>query len=112
LCRHSERLMDGLSHIANVPWVDYYRAVERLCSTCKLGQDHNTMTLLLGGDVLVRDEVHAVSRGRNKADIGASVHSKKLLEVDTLMQEVNWNKLDGSLKASVSLWAPRRLILP
>jgi hypothetical protein len=88
--------MDGLGHIANVPWVDHYRAIERLCSTCKLGQDHNTMTLLLGGDVLVGDEVHAVSCRGNKADIGASVHGEKFLEVDTLVEEVNWDELDGS----------------
>ncbi len=71
------------------------------------------MTLPLRGDVLVGDEVHAVPRRADEADVADGVESSQLVERYTLVQEVNRHELDGAeirplMRPTSSLTTARR----
>lgn len=96
LVSHGDGVVDGIGQFFRVPGVDDYAAVETLGCTSEFGQDHGTVTLLLSGNIFVRDEVHAVAGRRDKADITDSVECDQLVEGDRLVHEVDWHELDGS----------------
>ena len=50
---HSDRLENGVRDLLRVPWVHDDTAVQTLSRAGELGQDHDTLTLLLASDVLV-----------------------------------------------------------
>lgn len=52
------------------------------------------MRLVLRGDILVRDEVHTVTRRRNDADVGEGIVGKESVEVKGLVLEVDWLVVD------------------
>jgi phytoene dehydrogenase-like protein len=54
------------------------------------------VALLLGSDVLVGHQVHAISCRRDKAYVGDGVESDQLIKGDRLVHEVDWHELDGT----------------
>ena len=52
---HRHGLVDGVCDLLGVPRVDYNTSVQTLGGTGELGQDHHAPSILLTGDVLVRD---------------------------------------------------------
>ena len=88
--------MDSLGQVANVPGVDDDTSVQALGSAGKLRQDHGTVALLLAGNVLVRNEVHAITGGGNETSVGNGVEGDELLEGDALVHKVDGDKLDSA----------------
>lgn len=88
--------MDGISQLLGVPGIDDDAAVQALCGTGELGKDHHTVALFLAGDVLVRDEVHAVPRRGDEAHVRDSIEGRQLVRGDRLVHEVDGHKLDSA----------------
>lgn len=67
---HSKSLMDSICQFHRICRVEINRALfhERGCSG-KFRQHQDTVALGLTGDVLERDEVHAVSRGGEQTGV-------------------------------------------
>lgn len=93
---HGDGVVDGVGELFRVPGIDDEAAVEGLCGTGELGEDHDAVVLALGGDVFVRDEVHAVAGGGDETDVGDGVESRQFVKGDGLMQEVDGHELDGA----------------
>ena len=51
---HRDRLEDRVGDLLRVPGVDDNTTVQALGRTSEFGQDHDALSLLLAGDVLVR----------------------------------------------------------
>jgi len=88
--------MNSIRQLLGVPWVDDKTAVQALCSTSELRQDHDTVSLLLCRDVLVGHQVHTVACRRHETDIRDSVERNKLVERDRLVHEVDGHELDSA----------------
>lgn len=58
---HGDGIVDSVGEFLGVPWVDNDTSVQRLSSAGKLAENHDTMVVTLGGDVLVRNQVHTIT---------------------------------------------------
>jgi hypothetical protein len=96
LVAHGDCIVNGISQFLGIPWVDDQTSVQALGSTSKLGQDHDTVSLLLCCDVLVRHQVHTVAGRGNQADVGNGVQRDQLVEGDGLVHEVDRHELDSA----------------
>lgn len=93
---HRHRLVYRVSHRLGVPRVDDDRAVQALGRASELREDHHTVLLLLARDVLVADEVHAVARAADEADIADRVERAQLVERQGLVHEVDGHEVDSA----------------
>lgn len=91
---HCDGFLVGTGQLLRVPWVDNDTAVQALGSASKLREDQDTVALLLSSNVLVGDEVHAITSRRNDASIRDGIEGDELIEVDRLVEEVNRLELD------------------
>ncbi|CRK33032.1 hypothetical protein BN1708_005977 [Verticillium longisporum] len=93
---HGDGVVEGVGELLGVPGVDDEGAGEGLGGAGELGEDHDAVTLALRGNVLVRDEVHAVAGRGDEADVRDGVQGRQLLEGDGLVEEVDRHKLNGA----------------
>lgn len=96
LISHGHSVVDSISQFFRVPRVDNDAAVKALSCASEFGQDHGTVTLLLSCNVLVRNEVHAVTGRRDKTDVTDSVECNQFIERDRLVHEVDGHEFNGS----------------
>jgi len=88
--------MDRIGELLGVPRIDNQAAIQALYSSSEFGQYHDSMTLLLASNVLIRNQVHTITRIRDEVDIGYSVQSDEFLKGNRFMHKVNRHKLDGA----------------
>lgn len=93
---HGDSLLVGTGQLFRVPRVDDNTTIQTLGSTSELREDENTVSLLLGCNVLVCDEVHPVTGRRDNAGIRHGVECDKLVKVDGLVEEMNWLELNSA----------------
>lgn len=93
---HGDGFLVGTGQLFRVPGVHDDTTIQTLGSTSEFGEDENAMSLLLAGNVLVCDEVHAVTSRRDNAGIGDGVEGNELVKVDRLVQEMNGLELDSA----------------
>ena len=93
---HGNRVVDRVGKLLRVPRVDDQTSVQTLSCASELGQNHDAMILALRGNILIRDEVHAITGGADQADIADSVESSELIERDGLVEEVDGHELDSA----------------
>ena len=65
--RHRERLCDRRAHHLGIVWIDQERSAELGRRACKTRQDQDAgVVLVLGSDILLGHEVHAVAQRRHQ----------------------------------------------
>src|SRR2546426_1718063 len=82
LRRHRERSMDRAHDILHVVRVHDEGLAHLLRCAGHLAEDQDAARLLLRGDVLLRDEVHPISKRRDDRHIALAIEGDELVEVE------------------------------
>src|SRR5215510_5746821 len=85
--RHLERLPNGLDEAVDVERIDEHRAVDLLRGAGEATENQDAAFVQLAGDKLLRDEVHAILKRRDDADITGAVHRGEQISVDIFVDE-------------------------
>lgn len=109
---HRDCGVNGIRRLGRVPGVDDEGAVEGVSGAGELGEDEDSMSLLLAGDVLVRDlkssasvgrlawgslgthQVHPIASRGDEASVADGVERAQLVERDAAVHKVNRHELD------------------
>lgn len=94
LLAHGDGGVDGVDELVRIPRIDDETAGKRFGDASEFGQDEAAVTLVLAGNVLFGDEVHAIAGGGDKAHVGDGVECNELIEGDGIMDEVDWGEFN------------------
>ncbi len=96
---HRQRRVQCRDHRIPVERIDLHGVDQFAGGSGHLGEHEHTVSARVSGDILLGDEVHAVTQGGDERDIGDRVHARERVERQAPVEVADGSPIDGGVRA-------------